>query len=398
MTPAAGGAPRRGAPRLRVQLVAATVARVILNTAHRMVYSFLPVLSRGLGVPLETLTTLLSLRGALGMTSPLFGGIPDRYGRRTAMLIGLAVFCIGVALPGLWPGPAPFVAFLLLVVVAKFIFDPALQAYLGDRTPYARRGLVIAFTEMGWSGAALVGIPLAGLLIARWDWRAPFLPLAGLGLAAGAALWFIIPSDAPVRGGPLAAAGAARPARIWLSPLVLAGLSLGLLLSTGNEALNVVYAAWLERSFGLSVAALGLSTTVIGVAELAGEGLVMGFADRLGKRRAIGVGLAVTAAAYLALPLIGSNLQLALAGLFVVYMAFEFTLVTTLPLMTELVPEARGRVMTANVAMLAAGRMLGALLGGWLLPLGFFWTGVASAATSLIALVVIIAFVRERSR
>jgi MFS transporter, DHA1 family, inner membrane transport protein len=386
---------QQAAPRLRVQLLAATAARIILNTGHRMVYSFLPVLSRGLGVPLETLTTLLSLRGALGMTSPLFGAIPDRLGRRTAMLIGLALFCVGVALPGLIPGPAAFVAFLMLVVISKFIFDPALQAYLGDRTPYRRRGLVIAFTELGWSAAALLGIPLAGLLIARASWRAPFLPLAAAGLAVGAALWFIIPSDAPDRARAKGAGSTARIS-IWRNPVVLAGLSLGFTLSAGNEMLGVVYAAWLERSFGLSVTALGFSTTIIGLAELAGEGLVMAFADRLGKRLAIGIGMAVTAAAYFAMPFTAGRLELALAGLFVVFISFEFTMVASLPLMTELVPEARGRVMTANVAVFSAGRMAGALLGGQLFPFGFLWIGIASASCSLIGLLVILFFVRER--
>ena len=359
-----------------------------------MVYPFLPVLSRGLGLPLETLTNLLSLRGALGMASPFFGGIPDRFGRRHAMLIGLAVFSLGLLMPALLPGPVAFVAFLILVVVAKFIFDPALQAYLGDRTAYARRGLVIAFSEMGWSGAALVGIPLAGLLIARSDWRAPFVPLAVAGLAAGAALWFIIPSDAPARGQPRSPSPS-HLAAIWRNPAVLAGLGLSLLLSAGNENLNVVYAAWLERSFGLSVAALGLSTTVIGAAELAGEGLVMLLADRLGKRRAIAIGVGASAAAYLALPFTGHSLPLALGGLFAVFITFEFTIVATLPLMTELVPQARGRMMSTNVAALAAGRMVGALLGGYAYQFGFLWTGLASVACSLIALTVLAAFVRE---
>ena len=220
---------QRAAPRLRVQLLAATAARIILNTGHRMVYSFLPVISRGLGVPLETLTALLSLRGALGMTSPLFGAIPDRLGRRTAMLIGLSLFCVGVALPGLLPGPVAFVAFLTLVVMSKFIFDPALQAYLGDRTPYRRRGLVIAFTELGWSGAALIGIPLAGLLFARGTWRAPFLPLAAAGLVVGAVLWYLIPSDAPARARAKETGASVAPS-IWRNPVVLAGLSLGFML------------------------------------------------------------------------------------------------------------------------------------------------------------------------
>jgi predicted MFS family arabinose efflux permease len=348
-----------------------------------------------LGVPPETLTGLLALRGALGITSPLFGGLPDRVGRRQSLLIGIALFCAAVALVALFPSVYTFAGFLILVVVAKFIFDPALQAYLGDRTPYTRRGLAIALTELGWSGAALVGIPLAGLLIARGTWRTPFWPLMALGLAALAGLWLVIPRDAPVRGQPRAST-AGHLALIWRSPTVLAALSVGLCMAAANENLGVVYALWLEDTFDLSVAGLGLSMTVIGLAELLGEGLVMGLADRLGKRRAIALGLAASALAYLAMPYSGLSLNLALGGLFLVFIAFEFTLVATLPMMTELVPEARGRVMSANVAFHAAGRMLGALLGGYLFRFGFVWNGVAAMGINLIALIVIIFFVSER--
>lgn len=383
------------APRLRVQLAVATFARVVLNTAHRMVYPFLPAISRGLGVPPEALTGLLALRGALGITAPLFGGLPDRVGRRHALLIGLGLFIGALALVALFPSVFTFAVFLILMVGAKFIFDPALQAYLGDRTPYSRRGLVIALTELGWSGAALVGIPLAGLLIARGSWRSPFWPLVVLGLAALAGLWLVIPRDAPVRGQPRAST-AGHWARIWRSPAVLAALSLGLFTSAANENLGVVYARWLEATFGLSVAGLGLSMTVIGLAELVGEGLVMGLADRLGKRRAIALGLLASAAAYLALPLASGSLNLALGGLFLVFIAFEFTLVASIPMMTELVPEARGRVMSTNVAFHAAGRMVGALLGGYLFQYGFLWNGLAAVGINLLALTVIVLFVRER--
>ncbi len=360
-----------------------------------MVYPFLPAISRGLGVPPEAITLVLSARGALGMTSPFFGAIPDRLGRRHAMLIGLAVFCMGVALVGLWPAYLTFAAAAILIVVAKFIYDPALQAYLGDRTPYSRRGLVIALTEIGWSGAALVGIPLAGLMIARGDWQSPYLPIGGLALASGLGLWLLLPHDAPpardtrlVRPNPLAS--------VWRSPAVVAAMSIGLFISVANENLNVVYGSWMEGTFGLPVAALGLSTTVIGIAELAGEGLVMSLADRLGKRRAIAFGLIASAAAYLALPYLAFRLELALVGLFLVYIAFEFTIVASIPLLTELLPEARGTVMSSSVAFHAAGRMLGALLGAYLFRFGFVWNGLAAMALNLVTLAVVVGLVRER--
>jgi MFS transporter, DHA1 family, inner membrane transport protein len=383
-------------PRLRFQLVAATFARLVVNTAHRMIYPFLPDFSRGLGVPDAALIQLLSVRGALGMLSPFFGAIPDRLGRRTAMLIGLSIFCVALALVGWLPLYPVFYAAIVLVIFSKFIFDPALQAYLGDRTPYARRGLVIAFSEIGWSGAALVGIPLAGLFIAfRHDWRAPFLPLAGFGLIGGLVLWLAIPHDGPRA----TTANAPHPnwwAAVWRSPIVLAAMSVGLLISAANESLNAVYARWLERDFGLQVAERGLTLIVIGLAELAGEALVMWLADRWGKRKAIGIGLAASAVAYLALPLLAQKLVFALAGLFFVFITFEFTIVASIPLITELVPEARGTVMSTNVAFYAAGRMLGVQLSGWLFSVGFLWNGVAASLLNLVALGVIILFVRER--
>src|SRR5262249_23342652 len=152
------------------QVVAATLTRLVLNSAHRMVYAFLPAFSRALGLPLESLTGLLSLRGAMGLAAPAFGALPGRVGQRHTLVIALLVFVVGAALPAVWPSPAAFVLFVVLVALSKYLFDPALQAYLADRTPYARRGLVIAFSEMSWSGAALVGLPLAGLLIAWFDW------------------------------------------------------------------------------------------------------------------------------------------------------------------------------------------------------------------------------------
>lgn len=382
-------------PRMRYQLMAATFARLVVNTAHRMVYPFLPALSRGLGLPLESLTAMLSARSALGMSSPFFGPIADRFGRRNAMLIGLTVFWAAMTLVALFPSYYTLFAAVILVVVCKFIFDPALQAHLGDRTAYSRRGLVIALTELAWSGAVLVGIPLAGFLIARGGWTAPFLPLAALGIAAGLGIWLVIPPTPPQQLNN-EAGGSNHWMLVWRDPVTLAALSVGLLASAANENLNVVYGVWMEQSFGLSVVQLGLTTTVIGVAELFGEGFVAVIVDRLGKRRSIALGLAASAGAYFVLPLVASNIQFALVALFFVFITFEFCIVATIPLITELVPEARGATMSANVAFHAAGRMIGALAGAYLFRLGFVWNGAAAAALNVIGIPIVLWIVKER--
>lgn len=385
-------------PRLRVQLLAAVFARVVVNTAHRMPYAFLPVFSQGLGVSNEALTRLLSARGALGLASPLFGAIPDRLGRRRAMMLGLMVFCGGLLLVAAFPiYPAFFVA-VLCVLICKFIFDPALQAYLGDRVAYTRRGLVMAISEFGWSGAVLVGMPLLGYLIRFGDWRSPFLPLAGLGFLSGMGLWLFIGRDNP----PAVGNDEKRQPLHWLSLLrrstVLATLGIGLAISGANDVFAAVYARWLKDSFNLTVAELGLTAIVIGVAELLGEGLVALVVDRMGKRRAVLGGLVVSAVAYgvLCLPAVTANLQLALAAIFFVFLAFEFAIVASIPLVSELAPEARSSVFGLSGAFHAAGRMIGPLIASWAYQQGFVWNGAIAALLNLAYIPVILCWVRER--
>jgi predicted MFS family arabinose efflux permease len=72
------------------------------------------------------------------------------------------------------------------------------------------------------------------------------------------------------------------------------------------------------------------------------------------------LGLGLNSLTALALPFLGVNLLGAVAGLFLFYITFEFTLVSSLPLMTEVLPSARATIMAANAASLSLGRAVGA--------------------------------------
>jgi predicted MFS family arabinose efflux permease len=379
--------------RLRLQLGSFSLTRTIINTGFRMVYPFLPAIARGLGVDLRTAALALTARAGLGLASPLLGSVGDVHGRRAMMRFSLLLFAAGCLIIGLWPSYLTFLIGLLITAAGKIVFDPSMQAYLGDRVEYGRRALAIAVTEFGWSGAFLVGVPLAGWLIARAGWASPFSVLALLSLLAAALLGRIVPKDAgrPFRDRSwrqgLQSVVAHRPA--------VGGLAVGLLISTANDLVNVVFGAWLEVSFGLQVVALGAASAVIGVAELSGEGLVAGLADRLGKKRAVAVGILFNALASLALPFLGQWLPGALIGLFLVYVTFEFTLVSAIPLMTELVPTARATVMASNVGAHSAGRALGALFAPILFARGLSTNVALAAVLDLVALGLLAVLVRE---
>jgi hypothetical protein len=88
--------------RLRFQLLIFMVLRTILNTMHRMVYPFLAVFARGLGVDVATLSLVVMARSFFGIFAPMLGSIADQRGRRFGMLLGGA--CSSPAW-GLWQPP-----------------------------------------------------------------------------------------------------------------------------------------------------------------------------------------------------------------------------------------------------------------------------------------------------
>lgn len=379
--------------RLRYQLTLFTIIRTVINTMYRLVYPFLGVFARGLGVDIADLSLALTARSIIGTFGPFAATIADQRGRKFGMLLGLGIFTAGVSVVVFWPTFPGLAIALILSTMGKFIFDPVMQAYIGDRVPYERRGLAIAITEFGWSLAFIVGIPLMGFVISRSGWMAPFSLLALLGALMLVMLLFILPRD-DHRPNPDSTVFS--NIRLVLASVpTLAGISIGLWASASNEVVNLIFGVWLEDAFALQIAALAGASAVIGFSELAGEGLVAVFVDKLGKPRAVAMGLVANCGAALLLPLIGRTPADALVGLFIFYITFEFTLVSIVPMMTEALPEARATVMAFNVSAFSLGRAIGAPLAPFLYQYGFAVTALGAVVLNIFALLALRRMVRK---
>lgn len=345
---------------LWMQILIFVATRLVFNTTHRMVYPFLRVFATGLGVELSDMALAMSLRSASGMFGPFLATIADSRGRKAGMLLGSGLFIVGMLLPLFWPTFPAFVLLLILATIGYLVFIPSMQAYLGDRVHYRQRGLVLGLTELSWSLSFIIGIPLIKVLIERWGWQGPLPILALLGLVGMAATFWIVPVDSARSG--------LRPAwwrnfRLLLtSPLALAGLGMGVLFTFSNELVNLIFSVWLEDSFHFSMSSLAQVAVGIGIMELAGELLSTFLVDRMGKVLATALGLLLGSGAALVLAIGAHTLPVALAGLFIFYLAFEFTLVSSLPLMSEVLPVARATLMAANIALISFGRSIGAFL------------------------------------
>jgi len=368
----------------RLKLFIFTLIRTAINTAHRMIYPFVSTFARALGVDVNTVTLLLANRGLFGALAPLAFPFIETRGRRFGMLLGLGFFVSAMSLTAFWPSLTTLGISLILAVLGKAFFDPSMAAYLSDEIPYQRRGTAIAITEFGWSLAFIFGIPAMAFLISKFDWSAPFKVLAVL---AALALLFVFYNIRDVHMPAHHADGVLGNLRaILTSAPVMVAFSIGLCASAANELVNIVFGVWLEDSFQLKIAALAGASAVIGISELGGEGLVALVSDRLGKVRAVALGLVLNCLAAALLPIIGHTQTGALAGLFLFYFTFEFIMVSQISMMSEVMPLARATTLAFNGATQSLGRALGALATTSLYALGFSHVTATAIGMNLLGL------------
>jgi predicted MFS family arabinose efflux permease len=377
----------------RIELVLLTATRTVINTGFRMVYPFLPLISRGLGIPFETAALAVSGRWLLGVSIPVVGQLADLRGRKTAMLVGVGTFALGILVIVVWPSFLGLLITLILTALGRHLLNPAIQAYVGDRVPYKQRGRAIAIVEMGWSFAFLGGIPLIGWVIARRGWVAPF-PLLALAAAIALFLILIIIENDSFRISERTSIKENLRA-LFSSRLVIMGIGISFLISAGNESFNIIFGAWMESGFNLEIIALGSATAVLGLADLIGVGLVATITDKIGIRTGLGIGIGLTALAALILPLISKDLVSALLAVFLFYLFFEFSIVSNIARTTELIPDSRATMMSGVIAGSQLGRGIGAWLGPVLFNYGIWANCIVAASLNFIALAIIIKFMRE---
>lgn len=354
---------------------------------YRMVYPFLAVFGRGLGVDLPALSLALSTRSIVSAFSPFLASMADTRGRKAGMLLGVFLFIIGTVIVVIWPTYTSFFLALIITLLAKQIFDPSMQAYLGDHIPYERRGRVIGMTELGWSLSFFLGVPLMGFLIARQGWMAPFPLLTFLGVLSLAGVYYLLPKH-PKPDGNLPSIWRNFQTVLTYRP-ALTALLMGFLMVSANEVVNLIFGVWLEDSFALQITALGLASAVIGLAEMGGDSLSAGFTDRLGKLRSIALGIVLNIIAGLALPFLARSIPGAVLGLFLFYITFEFTIVSSIPLMTEILPSARATLLSVNFATVSLGRALGAFLAVPIYNFGITGNVLVAMTFNLLALLTV---------
>ena len=234
-------------PDVRRALLPLVASRFASNLSLRFVYPFLPAIARGLGVSLETAGIAVSVRELTGVLGPQVGKATDRGRSRSIMLASLTLLAVSTALGGLSTGIVVFTIAMSVVALSQMAFMISSAAWLSERVSYARRGTIFGLTELSWAGAFLVGVPVLGLLIERFGWRAPFFVVGALAAVLTVAVARTVPHDETHDAEAARPVGRRHPGA--LAVYVMVGL-----VSIAVQLVIVVYGAWFEDAFGFSVA------------------------------------------------------------------------------------------------------------------------------------------------
>lgn len=381
-----------------------TAAKTVANTALRWIPLFLPTLEGAFGASTTQLTTVLGAGELAGFSTISTGPRLDRGRERAVMVsaLGLVAASSVIALGGSIVSFA--VAFFVLVLgVANFTV--AGQSWISHRVPYGQRARSLGLFETSWAVALLLGAPAVALLINIFGWRGPFVALA-IGASAAAVMvarvlppWAgrpaeveLVPADrlldhvdaGLVDGGLVDHAAAGSRSAITTSAwLVMVGSA-----ATAMAGLSVfvVTGSWLDQDFGISTGGIGVVAVAFGAVELAASLASAGIADAAGKLRSTITGLFALALGLCVMVVAGDAMWVGIVGLLVFLLGFEFAFVTSLSLVSESMPDARGSTLAMSNAVATVARAGGAVLSGWLFGrYGIGGTAALSAASATAA-------------
>ncbi|MFI5682429.1 MFS transporter [Streptomyces sp. NPDC051636] len=364
-------------------LLALAVGAFGIGTTEFVMMGLLPDVADDLHISVPTAGHLVSAY-ALGVVigAPLLAAATARMSRRTVLMALMALFVAGNALSAFAPGYESLVAARFLSGLPHGAFFGVGAVVATTMVPPERKARSVSLMFLGLTVANIAGVPVATLMGQHLGWRATFLGVSAIGLAATASLFVLVPHDhthaSPSTGlrGELAAL---RSLPVWLA------------LGTTVAGFGALFSAYsyvtpmLTDSAGFAEANVTLLLALFGVGATAGNLLGGRLADHSMRGTLFG-GLGSLAAVLLLFPvLMASEGSAALAVALLGMAAF----VTGSPLQLMVMEKASAAPSLASSANQAAFNLAnagGAWIGGLALAAGFGVTSPAVAGAGLAVL------------
>jgi len=332
----------------------------------------------------------------MGLGAFLWGALSDRYGTRVVVLGGGALLGLGMVLASRATTLLQFqLLFGAIVGVASGSFYAPMTA-VTTKWFTRHRSLAVALVSAGLSVGSTVMAPLARWMITAYDWRTAMLVIGDL-------VWLvIIPAAFLVRNPPSSAMGAEPVAAVGADLTIgravrtpqFAAIALTHFACCAAHSGPIFHMVTHAIDRGVSTMAAATVLSVAGLASLSGKIVCGMFADRVGAKRTLVVGLALQAAAISLYLFTGG-----LASFYALALMFGFAYGGVMPLYAILVREYFGaRIMGTAFGAVSLAATLGMALGPWIGGrlydgLGSYaWMFIGSAAIGLGAVAIAFTF------
>lgn len=343
-----------------------------------MVIPVLPLYAKRLEADPTTIGLLAaSFPVAQLASSPVWGRVSDRIGRRPALLAGLTASAVAYVIFG-------FAGSLWLLFVSRFVqglgggTTGVAQAYVADTMAPHERAKALGWLSAATSLGVLVG-PALGSIAARWGPAGPGLLAAGLCIANAVVAWRWLPESRAPQAHVTTPSGRhvplePRPVReamwevishprrpvahlIWIYTVAM----------LAYNSTPPVFALYLSWRFGITEANIYYFFLIFGGVGVLMRAFAVGwFNDRFGEVRTMRLGAALYGLGYALLPLAAS------VPAFLVYQ-------TLLPLGTALLFPATSALVSHRADKHEFGLMMGVQqsLRGVASVIGPIWAGLA---------------------
>ncbi len=323
-------------PEIRRNITAVTSARLVTNACYRFAPPFLAIIAKGFNASIEDIGIAVAISELTGLTSPMAGRLVDRLSHRTSMLLGLVGTALGCMIAALAPNLVVFGVGIAVLALTKQSFDLGLGSWIADHVKYEQRGRIVGLTETSWALGLLIGVSAMGLITAVSSWRVAYW--VGIAMLA----WFVLVIGRRVNAAPRATHVHVHGAPRRITGHAWFAVATMFCIMASAQNLFVTFGAWLEDDFGFGAARISAIGFLVGGIELFASTSSARLTDRWGKERSIAIGALLIAPAGIVLALGGSNLVVGVAAIIIYFMGFEFSVVSLLPVATQLVPNNPG--------------------------------------------------------
>ncbi|MFT4102623.1 MAG: MFS transporter [Burkholderiaceae bacterium] len=338
----------------------------VLGTGVMIATGMLNVLASSLSVSLAKAGQLVAIPGlVLAVGAPVLALLTARVERRRLLVTATGLFALGHAACALAPDYLTLLLLRSLALLGVAVFTPQAAASVALLIPRERQGAALATLMVGWSLAAVLGMPAGALVAAHFGWRAGFALIAVLSLAASLWVAFVTP-----RGLFVQPIGRAAWSGVFGSRRLVLVLAVTLTTAAGQFVLLTYITPLLDAITGSRSAAIAGLMVMFGLFGVIGNVIATRRIDRLGADHAVLVSVwamlaglllwglrDMAAATALAWPLLLGSIVLWGLGTFSTNSAQQARLYQTSP---PLAPVS----IALNSSCMYAGQTVGASLGG----------------------------------